>query len=110
MIVTTGNGAPNREPDAVYLDHKIWIELDREPDNIKAFHYVEQPDGNVLFADITPYDQRVETVMRWIDAGYPARTGSRPLHREDLIDDRNDDTEDTQVLPLRSQSDEADGS
>lgn len=87
MIVTTDNSAPNREPDAVYLDHKIWIELDVEPDNVKAFHYIEKPDGNVLFADITPYDQSVETVMRWIDAGYPARRGIGPLNREDLVND-----------------------
>ena len=82
--------APNREPDAVYLNHKIWIELDHEDDNVKAFHYVEKPNGTVLFADITPYDQRKSTVIKWIDAGYPARRGNGPLHAEDLISDSSE--------------------
>ena len=94
------NAQPNREPDAVYLNHKIWIELDVETDNVKAFHYVQKPDGTVLFADITPYDQRTSTVKKWIDAGYPKRRGVGPLNREDLIND----CERTQATPSKTDS------
>jgi len=67
-----------------YKGHKCEIFHDWEDDNCKAFHFVIKPDGEKLFADITPYDGTKETVEAWIDAGYPERKGMGPLHKEDL--------------------------
>jgi hypothetical protein len=62
---------PNTPPLATYKGHKIWIDYDEDEDCRKAFHYVEAPDGRTFCADITPYDDSVEVVCLWIDAGYP---------------------------------------
>lgn len=67
-----------------YKGHKCEITHDYEDDNIKAWHKVTKPDGEILSADITPYDSFQKTVELWIDAGYPKRQGCGPLHREDL--------------------------
>jgi hypothetical protein len=54
-----------------FKGHKCKIELDYEPDNVKAFHSVITPDGRELFADISPYDTKRDTVNLWIEAGFP---------------------------------------
>ena len=59
-----------------YKGHKIRIDEDRELDNIKLFHYVITPDGEELFAPISPYYQGVDLIYKWIDAGYPQPIGS----------------------------------
>ena len=61
----------NRSPDAEYKGHKIWIDLDHEDDCIKAYHFVQLPNGLEISPDISPYDRSVATVKLWIDAGYP---------------------------------------
>lgn len=68
----------------VYKGHTCVIERDEEDDCIKHFHLVTKPDGKLVFADITPYDNSQKTVEMWIDAGCPVRQGIGPLHREHL--------------------------
>ena len=67
-----------------YKGHVCKVEFMHEPDVIKAWHTVVKPDGEEVFADITPYDSTDGTLMLWVDAGYPKRIGCGPLHREDL--------------------------
>ena len=67
-----------------YKGHTCKIEHDFEPDCVKAWHIVVKPNGEKVYADITPYDSSPATVKLWIDAGYPARQGCGPLHIEDL--------------------------
>tara|TARA_R100001244_G_scaffold20210_1_gene20911 strand:+ start:67 stop:318 length:252 start_codon:yes stop_codon:yes gene_type:complete len=67
-----------------YKGHTCKIEHDFEPDCVKAWHIVVKPNGEKVYADITPYDSGREVVKLWIDAGYPDRQGCGPLHIEDL--------------------------
>jgi len=75
-----------------YKGHECHIELDYEDDNIKAFHSIKTPNGDSMFADISPYDIDHATVEMWIDLNYPSRkivhteqgTNSGPLRRDDL--------------------------
>ena len=67
-----------------YKDHQCRIEYDREEDNIKAWYIVKKPDGQEVYADISPYNDDEELMKMWIDAEYPARLGNAPLDRSDL--------------------------
>jgi hypothetical protein len=74
-----------------YKGHQCWIVQEVEEDNIKAFHYVRLPSGEVKFADISPYNYNIRTIQVWIDADYPNRVSYGPLTDEDLekiIEDR----------------------
>jgi len=46
-----------------------WVEPE---ENIKMWHWVDDPDGNYLRPHITPYDGSKEVVELWIDAGCPS--------------------------------------
>jgi hypothetical protein len=67
-----------------YKSHDCKIEFHVEPDVVKAWHTVTKPNGETVFADISPYDTTKGTVNHWIDAGYPSRIGVGPLRYEDL--------------------------
>jgi hypothetical protein len=73
-----------KDVEFTYKGHTCNIEHDFEPDCVKAWHIVVKPNGEKVYADITPYDSSPATVKLWIDAGYPARQGCGPLHIEDL--------------------------
>jgi hypothetical protein len=73
-----------KDVEFTYKGHTCNIEHDFEPDCVKAWHIVVKPNGEKVYADITPYDSSMATVKLWIDAGYPARQGCGPLHIEDL--------------------------
>tara|TARA_B100001778_G_C18450043_1_gene566279 strand:- start:357 stop:599 length:243 start_codon:yes stop_codon:yes gene_type:complete len=67
-----------------YKNHDCRIEFHVEPDVCKAWHTVTKPNGETVFADISPYDTTKGTVNHWIDAGYPSRVGVGPLQYEDV--------------------------
>ena len=67
-----------------YKNHDCRIEFHVEPDVCKAWHTVTKPNGETVFADISPYDTTKGTVNHWIDAGYPSRVGVGPLQYQDL--------------------------
>lgn len=67
-----------------YKGHKCCIDPEYEEDNIKLWHMVTTPEGETLFADISPYCGDPRLVEMWIDAGYPERISHSPLDEEDL--------------------------
>jgi hypothetical protein len=54
----------------MYRNHQCHIEFDRDPECVKAWHWVTKPTGERVLADISPYDWRESTVRLWIDAHY----------------------------------------
>ena len=76
----------------VYKDHQCRIEYDREwvtvrgglREEKKAWYIVSKPNGQELYADISPDNDDEELMKMWIDAGYPERLGKAPLDRSDL--------------------------
>ena len=61
------------------------MEPDFEYDNIKIYHFVVAPDGEELWADISPYLYDKEAVELWIDAGYPTRIANGQLRKYQII-------------------------
>ena len=76
----------------VYKDHQCRIEYDREwvtvrgglREEKKAWYIVRKPNGQELYADISPDNDDEELMKMWIDAGYPERLGKAPLDRSYL--------------------------
>ena len=76
----------------VYKDHQCRIEYDREwvtvrgglREEKKAWYIVRKPNGQELYADISPDNDDEELMKMWIDAGYPESLGKAPLDRSDL--------------------------
>ena len=76
----------------VYKDHQCRIEYDREwvtvrgglREEKKAWYIVRKPNGQELYADISPDNDDEELMKMWIDAGYPERLVKAPLDRSDL--------------------------
>ena len=74
-----------------YKDHQCRID-DREwvtvrggiREEKKAWYIVRKPNGQELYADISPDNDDEELMKMWIDAGYPERLGKAPLDRSDL--------------------------
>ena len=74
-----------RDKEFTHKNHQCSIEFDVEPEEcIKASHWVTKPDGEKVFADLSPYDWSESSVELWIDAGYPKRIGIAPLDVVDL--------------------------
>ena len=74
-----------RAREFTYKNHECVIVFDVEPEEcIKASHWVIKPDGEKVFADLSPYDWSESSVELWIDAGYPKRIGIAPLDVVDL--------------------------
>jgi len=69
-----------------YKDYECIIEVEQEPDCEKAYHYVILPNGDRVFADISPYDKTRYTLQLWIKCEFPDRIGAAPLRRETLED------------------------
>ena len=50
-----------------YKNYVCRIEYDVEEDNVKAFHYVDLPNGGYAFLDISPYNTKKETMEKMVD-------------------------------------------
>lgn len=69
---TTGWMKTAKDRDSyVYKDHLIEMEVDKEPDNIKANYFVTKPNGEKIWAPISPYTWNTKVVEEWIDDGCP---------------------------------------
>ena len=73
-----------------YKGYTIDIRCEKEAGDsvVKAYHHIYSENGDMVLANITPYDASQMTVKMWIDAGMPERllvNGiSVPFTRDDL--------------------------
>jgi hypothetical protein len=69
----------------VYKGYSLSHSEDVEEDCVKLWHHVVTPDGELHYADWSPYERMTEVdFMRWVDLGCPPRLTWGPLNRNDL--------------------------
>lgn len=75
----------NNKNSIKYKDYIITWEKQRDEDSEKTTYYVEKPNGEIVEAPISPYED-IYTVKKWIDRGFPEGK-SHIMRLEDILED-----------------------